>query len=97
MIAPLAVASAKPEQLVHNAVSSGTRSGYAASERRPGRGGLLVYRSPLRQAPRMARDSDSMSYKNTSIRRPQWYRNAVLSPCSIRIGGIRATAGAHGR
>jgi len=35
--------------------------------------------------------------KNTSIRRPQWYRNAVLSPCSIRIGGIRATAGAHGR
>jgi hypothetical protein len=47
---PVEGACWKPEQLVRNAVYYGTRSGYAASGRRPGRSYLLTYRLALPQA-----------------------------------------------
>jgi hypothetical protein len=47
-------AVARPEQLVHNAVYSGTGSRYAASGRRPGRGGPLAYRIALPQTLRLS-------------------------------------------
>jgi len=43
----------RSEQLVRNAVYSGTQSGYAASGRRAGRGVLEEYRSALPQAVRL--------------------------------------------
>jgi hypothetical protein len=47
---PVPSAGARAEQLVHNAVHSGTRSGYAASRRRPACRSIFVYRAVLPQA-----------------------------------------------
>lgn len=47
MLRPLAGAEARPAQLVRDAVSSGTRRGYAVSGRRPGRDWLVDYRFAL--------------------------------------------------
>jgi len=50
MISPVPSAMARSEQLLRNAVCSGTRGGAAASRYVPGRNGLPAYRFVLSQA-----------------------------------------------
>jgi len=54
MSAPVTGTLVKSEQLVRNALYSGTRSGYAATGHHPGRWSLLVYRFALPQKERIS-------------------------------------------
>jgi hypothetical protein len=98
MLPPVAGAVARPVQLVRNAIHSGTRSAYAASERRPGRSGLLVYRFALSQAPRMIMCSDPVSDESRLEPTP----SVVCQSRSVSVQDLlqwykRVTACLHGR
>jgi len=104
---PVAGAVARHEQLVLNAVPSGNKGSYAASGRRPGRSGLLVYRFALSQVARPSGQlAGSQNYYvlrpyvgGTTPRVDAFIGNgkAVLSPCRTCFSGICAIAVAFGR
>jgi hypothetical protein len=92
------------EQLVHNTLYSGTRSGQTASGRRTGRVALLAHRFALLQKVRLSAqfarsENDNVSRLRVEWTTPRadalsWYSKAVLSPCWMRTGRKSALAGA---